>query len=227
MLFSGMNMISLSSSLAQTSLGTYSRRALYLAIATASVLMSETAAAGPEGGKGVGGSGRIERAGSTTRIDQHTERMAIDWNSFNVDANERVRFDQPSSSSIALKRVLSHTGSEIHGRIDANGHVILVNPNGVIFGRSSQINVGGLIASGLQIDPKDFMNGEFTLSAVKGTEGKVINSGIINAATGGSVALVGQRVVNEGLISAYLGTVALAAGEEVILTFDTSGLIGV
>src|SRR5690606_13910065 len=124
-------------------------------------------------------------------------------------------------------RVLSHTGSEIHGRIDANGHVILVNPNGVIFGRSSQINVGGLIASGLQIDPKDFMNGEFTLSAVKGTEGKVINSGIINAATGGSVALVGQRVVNEGLISAYLGTVALAVGEEVILTFDTSGLIGV
>src|SRR5690606_26442594 len=88
-------------------------------------------------------------------------------------------------------------------------------------------NVGGIIASGLQIDPNDFMNGKFTLSAVEASEGKVINSGIINAATGGSVTLVGQQVNNEGLISAKLGTVNLAAGKEAVVTFESNGLVGV
>src|SRR5690606_17209606 len=78
-----------------------------------------------------------------------------------------------------------------------------------------------------QIDPNDFMNGDFTLTAIEGTEGKVISSGIINASTGGSVTLVGQQVKNEGLISAKLGAVNLVAGKEAVITFDASGLVGV
>src|SRR5690606_32299513 len=128
---------------------------------------------------------------------------------------------------LALNRVLSHRGSEIHGRIEANGQILLVNPNGILFGEGSQVNVGGILASGLSIDPADFMSGEVILSSLGGTEGKVINSGIINAATGGSVALVGSQVINEGVISARLGTVNLAAGKEAVVTFDQQGLVGV
>jgi hypothetical protein len=84
-----------------------------------------------------------------------------------------------------------------------------------------------MIASGLSIDPNDFMNGEFTLTAIEGTEGKVINSGIINAATGGSVTLLGNSVKNDGLISAHLGAVNLVAGKAAVVTFDASGLVGV
>ena len=205
-----------------------SRKSLYLAIAAASQLIATAQVmAGPEGGKIVGGRGDINQSGFNTRIDQHTDRMAIDWQSFNVDANERVEFHQPGASSIALNRILSHSGSEIHGQIESNGQIILVNPNGVFFGENSRINVGGIIASGLQINPDDFMNGEFTLSAVDGTEGKVVNAGIINAATGGSVTLTGQQVNNEGLISAKLGTVNLAAGKEAVVTFEPDGLVGV
>ena len=205
-----------------------SRRKLYAAMLIASQWMAAGQLwAAPEGGEVVGGEGVIEQSGVDTLIHQATERLAIDWQSFDVAANERVEFIQPSSSSIALNRVLSNNGTQILGRIDSNGQVMVVNPNGVVFGKDSIINVGGMIASGMSIDPASFINGDFTLNSLEGTEGKVINYGIINAATGGSVTLVGQQVQNDGLISAKLGAVNLAAGNEAVLTFDQSGLVGV
>jgi|GEM_PF-2291479 len=205
-----------------------SRRKLYAAMLVASQWMAAGQLwAAPEGGEVVGGEGVITQSGVDTMIHQATERMAIDWRSFDVAANERVEFIQPSSSSIALNRVLSNSGSQILGRIESNGQVMLVNPNGVVFGKDSIINVGGMIASGMNIDPASFINGDFTLNSLEGTDGKVINYGIINAATGGSVTLVGQQVQNDGLISAKLGAVNLAAGNEAVLTFDQSGLVGV
>ena len=140
--------------------------------------------AGPAGGNIVGGTGSINQSGLNTTINQTTGSMAINWDSYNVSANERVQYIQPDISSISLNRILSHSGSQIHGRIDANGNVILVNPNGVFFGAGAQINVGGLIASGLDISPGDFMNGDYIFNEVLGADGAVINSGIINASLG-------------------------------------------
>ncbi len=205
-----------------------SRRKLYAAMLIASQCMvAGQLWAAPEGGVVVGGEGAITQTGMDTMIHQATERMAIDWRSFDVAANERVEFIQPSSSSVALNRVLSNRGSEILGRIDANGQVMLVNPNGVVFGKNSIVNVGGMIASGLSIDPTSFINGDFALNSIDGAEGKVINYGIINAAIGGSVTLVGEQVQNDGLISAKLGAVNLVAGNAAVLTFDSSGMLGV
>jgi len=75
-------------------------------------------------------------------------------------------FIQPNLSSISLNRILSQSGSTIAGRIDANGQIILVNPNGVFFTSTSVINVGGIIASGLDIQPNDFMNGRYIFDEV-------------------------------------------------------------
>ena len=179
--------------------------------------------ASPEGGAVVGGSGNINQSGLNTTINQTSQNMAIDWQTFNVNVDERVQYIQPNSSSISLNRILSNTGSTIAGRIDANGQVILVNPHGVFFTPTSQINVGGIIASGLDISSADFMNGDYIFNEVLGSEGAVINSGIISASLGGNVALLGRSVENNGLISANLGTVNLAAGKQAVLTFDTNG----
>ena len=183
--------------------------------------------ASPTGGTVVGGAGSITQSGTNTTINQTTQNMAINWQSYNVNANERVQYIQPNTSSISLNRILSADGSTIAGRIDANGHVILVNPNGILFTPTATINVGGIIASGLDISPSDFMNGNYIFNEVLGSDGGVINSGIINAATGGNVALIGRHVENNGLISANLGTVNLAAGKEAVLTFDNNGVLGV
>lgn len=186
-----------------------------------------TAQAGPTGGDVVGGSGSIQQAGRDTTINQASQNLAINWQSFNVLADERVRFVQPNSSSIALNRILSNNGSVIAGRIDANGQVILANPNGVLFTSTASINVGGIIATGLDIAPSGFMNGQYIFSEVLGAEGSVINRGMINASVGGNVALLGKKVQNEGMIVANLGSVTLAAGKEAVLTFDPNGVLGV
>ena len=135
--------------------------------------------ANPTGGTVVGGVGTITQSGVTTDIYQTSSSMAIDWSSYDLNSNEIVNYYQPGSDSLSLNRILSNNPSQINGQINANGHVILVNPNGLFFGGTSSVNVGGLIASGLDISPDDFMNGNYIFNEVLGTKGTVINSGLI------------------------------------------------
>ncbi|WP_444920791.1 filamentous hemagglutinin N-terminal domain-containing protein [Microbulbifer sp. CnH-101-G] len=185
--------------------------------------MSPVAYAGPEGGVVTGGKGTIDVDGKTTTIDQTTDLLSIDWDSFNLSPEELVKFLQPDSSSIVLNRILGQDPSTIHGSIEANGHVILVNPRGVLFTETATVNVGAITASGLDMSPEDFMNGDFIFQGEDGSSGIVVNRGVINAS---SALLVGKQVTNasSGLISAEL--VSLAAADEAILTFDADGLIG-
>jgi filamentous hemagglutinin family protein len=200
---------------------------LALAIASVTQAFCSQTWAGPEGGQIITGAGSITQVDKETRIQQASERLGIDWKSFDLNSDERVQFIQPTSSSIAINRILSNKGSLIQGRIDANGQVVLVNPNGIIFTKDASVNAGALVASGVQINDDDFLNSQITLNALEGGEGRVINAGLLNAATGGNVSLIGQYVENTGLISANLGSVNLAAGKEVVLTFEPNGLVGV
>ena len=124
-------------------------------------ILSLNVSSAPTGGNVVGGTGTINQSGLNTTINQNTQNLAVDWQSFNVNSNERVQFIQPNTSSIALNRILSNNGSTIQGQIDANGQVILVNPHGVFFSSTATVNVGGLIASSLDMTPSDFMNGNY------------------------------------------------------------------
>ena len=195
------------------------RRALTFAVAVA--LFSSQSHAAPSGAEVVGGSATFRQSSTTHLIHQETDRVAINWQSFNIDAGEKVQFVQPSSQSLALNRVIGNDASQIMGRLDANGHVILVNPHGIIFSRAARVNVNGLVASGLDINPQDFINGGLAFKLTEGTDGVVINRGLIKAASGGNLALLGKRVINENLISAELGTVTLAA-----VVSDSCGGVG-
>lgn len=191
------------------------------------VLFANVTLAAPQNGHVVGGAGSITQTENTTTIHQNTDSLAIDWQSFDVGVDEQVTFVQPGQSSVALNRILSSNGSQIMGRIDANGRVILVNPNGIVFGKNAVVNVGGLLASGLQLNAKDFLNGQYKFEGIKGTDGLVINHGLLNASVGGSIALLGKRIENNGLISARLGRVEMAAGNKAVVNFEPSGLIGI
>src|SRR5262245_44685095 len=76
-----------------------------LALPICSALGTSSAFAGPEGGQIVSGAGSITQSGGSTVVTQGTERLGVDWRSFNVGETESVRFDQPSSSSVALNRI--------------------------------------------------------------------------------------------------------------------------
>ena len=113
---------------------------------------------------------------TTVDIKQSDTQALLNWQTFNVGKNTTVNFDQQGHSDwIALNRVLdpSSNPSLILGNIKADGQVYLINQNGIIFGGSSQVNVGSLIASALPINDSLlragilFLNpdGQFTFSA--------------------------------------------------------------
>ncbi|SFX76663.1 beta strand repeat-containing protein, partial [Marinospirillum alkaliphilum] len=182
--------------------------------------------AGVTGGEVISGSGSIEQPnGNTTNVYQHSHRLAVKWDTFNVGTNDTVNFYQPSSSSFVLNQIMDANASVIRGQINANGNVILVNANGIYFSASSQLNVGSLIASGHSLSVDDFMAGYLNFQREAGSNGSVINRGTINAATGGSVTLLGSSVENSGLIHAQAGRVNLAVGERITVDFDGDGLM--
>ncbi len=152
-------------------------------------------------------------------ITQTTQNVAINWQSFGIKAGESVRFVQPTSSSVALNRVVGADPSNILGSLSSNGKVFLVNPNGILFGKSASVNVGGLVASTLALTDADFMANNYKFSGAGA--GTVVNQGTISAADGGYVALLGASVSNQGVIAANLGKVALAAGNAI--TLDVAG----
>ncbi|MCA8053468.1 two-partner secretion domain-containing protein [Burkholderia cepacia] len=159
----------------------------------------------------------------TMSIHQHTDKLITNWQDFSVGGGERVSFKQPTNQSIALNRVIGANGSQIHGQLDANGRVFLVNPNGVMFGAGAQVNVGGLVASTQNLTDADFMAGRYRFAGTSGQS--VENAGTIAATEGGSVALLGARVSNTGVIRAQMGRVALGAGNAFNVNFDGNGLL--
>ncbi len=174
----------------------------------------------PTGGQVSAGQASIGQSGASMVITQGSERAAINWQSFNVGSGAQVQFNQPSSSSVALNRVLGSDPSQIFGRITANGQVILTNPAGVYFGASARVDVGGLVATTKGIGDADFMAGKSRFER-NGATGSVVNEGELKAALGGYIALLAPEVRNQGAIIAQMGTVALAAGEAVDLKFDS------
>lgn len=181
------------------------------------------AQAEPTGGEVVSGVGSISQAGSTTTIQQSSTQLSLTWKGFDIAPQETVNFRQPSASAIAVNRIYDTNGTQILGRLDANGQVYLINPNGILFGRGAQVNVGGLVASTLDIN--DASLGSRTRSFSGNGTGSIINQGSLHAADGGYVALLGNTVSNQGAIIAKLGTVALGAGSAATLTFDGNSLV--
>ncbi|MDP4623004.1 MAG: filamentous hemagglutinin N-terminal domain-containing protein, partial [Hydrogenophaga sp.] len=177
------------------------------------------AMATPTGGVVSAGSASITQAPGQMTITQTTSHVAINWQSFGIEAGQSVQFLQPGTGSVALNRVIGADPSAILGRMSANGQVFLVNPNGILFGSGASVNVGGLVASTLNITDGDFMAGRYQFSGPSTAE--LVNQGALQAAEGGYVALLGARVNNQGSVQAPNGSVALAAGEA--MTLDLLG----
>ena len=195
------------------------------ALAAAAILSVSglAARAGPTGGKIIAGSGTITQSGTVINISQASQNLSLNWATFNIAPRETVNFVQPSVSAIAVNRILDTNGTQILGHLNANGQVYLINPNGILFGRGAQVNVGGLIASTLDVSDAA-LNGNTKSFSGTGS-GSVVNEGTITAVNGGSVVLLGNRAGNTGVITAELGTVALGAGRAATLTFNGDTLV--
>jgi len=182
--------------------------------------------ANPTGGQVAAGGATIGVSGNTTTIKQSTSAAIINWQQFNIGASEYVKFLQPSTSSVILNRVVGGGLTSIYGNLTANGHVFLVNPYGVFFGKGSVLDAQGFVASTLNISDNNFMAGRYVFQKGSGAPAaSIVNQGSITAHNGGYVVLAGDYAENDGIIAAPSGHVVLASGARATLGLSGNSLV--
>ncbi len=172
----------------------------------------------PTGGQVVYGNTSFAQTGNTLNVNQASQSTIINWQSFDIGAQSIVNFNQLNSSAVALNRILGDNASQIYGQLNANGHVFLLNPNGILFAPGSQVNVGGLLASTMRMADGDFIAGNYRLT--NAGAGSIDSQGNIYA---NSIAFVGNNLSNSGNL--YATNVSLVAGDTVAVDISGDGLI--
>ena len=177
----------------------------------------------PVGATVTTGSASIAISSNQTQINQKSEDVVIDWSSFNIGAGQTTRYVQPNAQAIAVNRIGGNSASQILGTLDANGRIVLINGNGMLFGKGSQVNVGSLVATSTDSSDSDALSGNFTQAGNQ--IASVVNHGRITASQGGLVALVAPSVTNAGTVNAKFGTVAVGAANKFTVDFSGDGLV--
>ncbi|HRK98751.1 MAG TPA: filamentous hemagglutinin N-terminal domain-containing protein [Alphaproteobacteria bacterium] len=116
-------------------------------------------------------------------ITQSTGRAVIDWDSFNIGEDASVQFFQPGSNSLAVNRVISAgiNPTRILGELKANGRVMVLDRNGVLFGANSVVDVVGIVASTGDVTNASVMSGATILTLSDFGTGTIENLGHITA----------------------------------------------
>ena len=181
----------------------------------------------PSHGVVTSGAASIGQSGGSMTVNQTSPRAIVNWGSFSIGPANGVTFSQPNSSSAILNRVTGSTTSTIAGRLQANGQVYLVNPNGIAITKTGAVQTGGgFVASTLGIADSDFNKGNLNFVG-NGASAGVSNAGSITAAPGGFVGLLGGTVANSGVVSAPLGKVAMGSGEQATLNLTGDNFLQV
>ena len=199
------------------------RTLLGTAIATALA----SAWANPTGPVTVNGSSLISTPSLNVMQIVNTPGTIINWQGFSIGLGETTRFVQLNAASAVLNRVIGANPSGILGRLDSNGRVFLINPNGIVFGAGAVADVAGMIASTRDISDANFLAGNYLFNG-PGNGAITVQAGAqILTSTygpGGQVWLFGKGVTQEAgsTITAPQGQVVLAAGST--LQVGTSNL---
>ncbi|NEO74254.1 filamentous hemagglutinin N-terminal domain-containing protein, partial [Moorena sp. SIO3H5] len=164
--------------------------------------------------------------GGATRGDN----LFHSFSDFNVGDLQRVYFANPAGINNILSRVTGSNISKIFGTlgVDGSANLFLLNPNGIVFGANSQLDVAGSFV-GSTANSIVFGNGtEFSatnpeeppLLTINITPGlqygqnppqPIVNAGNLAVGEGQNLTLVGGSVINTGQILAPGGEINLVA----------------
>ncbi len=185
----------------------------------------------------------LEIRGGTTVGDKN---LFHSFSNFSVKSGEVVDFRNASSIKNTFVRVTGGTPSDIQGKLQVQGNLFLINPNGILFGRDAKLSIGGSFigttASAIQfpgggvfsmtsqvnslnplltVNPSAFLFNQIASSSIQ-----VINRASLNVNQGQSLLLLGGDVILErGKLSAPGGRVelgGLAGVGTVGLNFDSN-----
>lgn len=165
------------------------------------------------------------------------EHLFQSFQDFSVPTNGVTTFINPVGNQAIITRVTGNLFSDINGKIDTQGaNFLLINPNGIVFGPNTQLNVGRVFAAStanaidlvdgagrtisfgtnpsgdaplLSVNPNVFFNiSQFNLA---GSNGDIRNFGILQTSNPNQyIGLVGGNIgIDGGQINAPGGRVEL------------------
>jgi len=167
--------------------------------------------------------------GGSVAGDQHT--LFHSFTEFTLLTGESATFITDPTVLNILSRVTGGNPSLIDGLLQVSGsnaNLLLMNPNGVLLGPNTALNLGGSFTV-TTADQVNFATGTFgtvgtpDYSALVGqpqsftfsaeTPGSIVNAGRLSVSSGESVLLIGGQVLNTGTITAPGGEVIISAVE--------------
>ncbi|EKS9092580.1 filamentous hemagglutinin N-terminal domain-containing protein [Campylobacter jejuni] len=193
---------------------------IVLSFAVSSLLFSQAYAL-PQGGKFTHGtSGTIHTSGNTVTITGKGQNHVIQWGGgFNIGQNETVKFNgnQQNYLNIAYQKDASKIDGALNG---GNNNIFLVNPMGVLIGKTGTITAGKFVASTTPLNDENIktflkQGASFSPAFDVSKQGNIINLGKINA---DNIVLIGNKV--------EIGVGAELAGQDGQTNAKTAHLIG-
>ena len=171
----------------------------------------------------------VGTSGNTTTVDVLGSRSVIDWSNFNTAGAELLEFQRAGGTNFAvLNRILSGLPTQFNGTLNGNqGHIIVINANGIVFGPTADVTARRFTASTLPLEMSDadFLSGgsNFTFKT-GGAHGK------IELATGAEITaerveLLAHQISNSGVIVGTGDLVILATGDEIFLASESEDIV--
>jgi filamentous hemagglutinin family protein len=121
-------------------------------------------------------------------VVQTAPNAVVTWQTMNVGKQTTLNFDQSAGTQtngannwIVLNRIVDPSGapSQILGNVTAQGTVLVINRNGILFGAGSQVNVHSLLASSLDLlNTTDFSENIVTTNKVSAVAGPLVQSAL-------------------------------------------------
>ena len=178
---------------------------------------SATAMSGADPQTGNVSVGPIAAEGVTTvtvNAGADAAKAIINWQDLNISEKQTLQFIRDGGAFVVLNRDMQSSATQINGTILGNqGHIILINQNGIIFGPTASVQAAKFTAGAMTVSDQDFLTQDALKFVV--TDGAVKNLGSITAE---QVALIGREVINRGTIQTPAGGfVLLASADEVYL----------
>jgi filamentous hemagglutinin family protein len=180
-------------------------------------------------------------------VTQTGDKAILNWETFNVGKNTTLKFEQQPSWAV-LNRVNDPKSrpSQIQGQVQADGTVMVVNRNGIVFSGSSQVDTRNLLASAVGMSDAQFKRGiysqalgtgfvptlanDLATTASASSNGNATGDVIVEAGAriatrkpqtvtegGGYVLLAGREAHNHGTIVTPGGQTVLAAGDSFVI----------
>ena len=165
--------------------------------------------------------------GTKTTVTSTTQNNIVAWKDFSVAQGETVQFDGgDKTKNNYLNVVTGNATSQIAGTVEGGKDVYLVNPHGVIFSKTAQVDVGNLYvstqdaASAVNAYQKGSMGGAVLQAGT--AQADVVNLGKITA---DKVEADGMhiRFLNSEDVTAKSGVVLNAAGDDAYVHVGNTG----